>query len=183
MSSHISLVTQQHSPKLANSVNASSATALINRYPSATPSGTGTVKPISVTATTGTTTAVGGTLVVPSAMNYLKVFPWWVAAASANTPTIRVVGWSYAKDSNIWIPHLLCNITCTLGAGTATINGTVLSSCASFTNSIGDAKLYNATSLSSAGFFVVDTLGFEQIELCFQTITTARECNAHVSEI
>ena len=176
MSGHISLVTQQHSPKLANPVNTSSATAVVNRYPT-------TVKPISVTTTSSSAGTVGGTLIMPSAMNYLKVFPWWVAAASANTPTIRVVGWSYAKDSNIWIPHLLCNIACTLGSGTATINGTLLSSCVTFTNSIGDAKLFNATALNSAGFFVIDTLGFEQIELCFQTATTARECNAHVSEI
>lgn len=181
MSNTVSLVTQQHSPKLANPVNATAATAIVNRYPTATPSGTGTVKPISVTTTSASATTVGGTLVVPSAMNYLKVYPWWKTGAA--TPTIRVVGWSYAKDSNLWLPHMLANIACTLGAGSATIGGETLLSCTTVVNSIGDAKLYNATSLNSAAFFVVDTLGFEQIELCFQVASGTTTCNAHVSEI
>lgn len=184
MSNTISLVTQQHSPKLANPTNASSALVTINRFPSAVPSGSGTTKPISVPATSSTATTPGGLLVVPAGMNYLKIFPWWAAAASTLTPTIRCIGWSYSKDSALWLPHLLANVACTLSSDTtATIAGATLTPCVSFTNGTGDAKMFNATSLKTTGFFVIDTVGFELIELCFQTITTACACNAHVSEI
>ena len=187
MSGHISLVTQQHSPKLANPVNASCASVLITRYASATPSGTGTVKPISVTATSTNTSTPGGTLVVPGGMNYLKIMPFWITGTSAASPTIRVVGWSYSKDTSLWIPSLICNIACVVNSvgGIAVggaVSGSPLLPCTSLTNSIGDAKIFNGTSLASNSFFVVDTLGFEQIELCFQA-TSAFACNAFVSEI
>ena len=148
MSGHISLVTQQHSPKLANPVNAVAATALVTRYASATPSGSDTVKPISVTTTSASAATVGGTLVVPGGMNYLKIMPLWSTGAA--TPTIRVVGWSYSKDTNLWIPYLIANIVCTLNTvgGVSNAGATLLPS-TSVTNSIGDAKLFNATSLAS----------------------------------
>lgn len=183
MSGHISLVTQQHSPKLANPVNAVAATALVTRYSSATPSGTGTVKPISVTTTSASAATVGGTLVVPGGMNYLKIMPLWLTGAA--TPTIRVVGWSYSKDANVWVSSLIANIACTLNTVGGVVNaGATLLPCISVTNSIGDAKIFNATSLACNAFFVVDTLGFEQIELCFQVASgTTTTCNAFVSEI
>lgn len=185
MSGHISLVTQQHSPKLANPVNAVAATALVTRYASATPSGTGTVKPISVTTTSASAATVGGTLVVPGGMNYLKIMPLWLTGAGAVSPTIRVVGWSYSKDTNLWIPYLIANIACTLNTVGGVVNAAAtLLPCISITNSIGDAKIFNATSLACNAFFVVDTLGFEQIELCFQVASGGPfTCNAFVSEI
>lgn len=184
MSNTISLVTQQHAPKLANPANTLSAITTVNRFPSSVPSGSGTTKPISIITGSNSPTTPGGLLVVPAGMNYLKIFPWWAAAASALTPTIRCVGWSYSKDSTLWLPHLLANISCVLSSDTtATIAGATLTPCVSFTNGTGDAKMFNATGLKTTGFFVIDTVGFELIELCFQTITTACACNAHVSEI
>lgn len=182
MSNTISLVTQQHAPKLANPANTLSAIVTVNRFPSSVPSGSG--KPISIITGSTSATTPGGLLVVPGGMNYLKIFPWWAAAASALTPTIRCIGWSYSKDSALWLPHLLANIACVLSSDTtATIAGVTLTPCVSFANGTGDAKIFNATSLKTTGFFVIDTVGFELIELCFQTVTTACACNAHVSEI
>ena len=185
MSGHISLVTQQHSPKLANPVNAVAATVLVKRYASATPSGSGTVKPISVTTTSGAIDTVGGTLVVPGGMNYLKIMPFTTSGAAS--PTIRVVGWSYSKDTNLWISYLICQMVLTTSNSTGgiTVNGNALVSYATLTigSGIGDAKIFNTTSMSTNAFFVVDTLGFEQIELCFQVASGSTNCNAFVSEI
>lgn len=185
MSGHISLVTQQHSPKLANPVNTVAATALVTRYASATPSGSGTVKPISVLTTSNATGTVGGTLVVPGGMNYLKIMPFTTSGAA--TPLLRVVGWSYSKDTNLWIPYLICQMALTTAnsSGGITVNANALISYATLTigSGIGDAKIFNATSMSTNAFFVVDTLGFEQIELCFQVSSGSTNCNAFVSEM
>lgn len=187
MSGHISLVTQQHSPKLANPVNAVAATVLVTRYSSATPTVTASAsyaRPTTITATSATAANAGGVLVVPGGMNYLKIMPLWLTGAA--TPTIRVVGWSYSKDANVWVSSLICNIACTLnspGVGIVSVNGANLLPSTALTNSIGDAKIFNATSLACNAFFVVDTLGFEQIELCFQVASGTYTCNAFVSEI
>lgn len=185
MSGHISLVTQQHSPKLANPVNAVAATVLVTRYSSATPTVTASTsysRPTTITATSSSTANAGGVLVVPGSMNYLKIMPLWLTGAV--TPTIRVVGWSYSKDTNVWISSLICNIVCTLNStGSVSVNGANLLPSVTLTNSIGDAKIFNATSLACNAFFVVDTLGFEQIELCFQVASGSFTCNAFVSEI
>lgn len=186
MSGHISLVTQQHSPKLANPVNAVAATVLVTRYSSATPTVTASAsytRPTTITATSATAANAGGVLVVPGGMNYLKIMPLWLTGAA--TPTIRVVGWSYSKDANVWVSSLIANIACSLNsAGSISVDGASLLPSITLTNSIGDAKIFNATSLACNAFFVVDTLGFEQIELCFQVASgTTTTCNAFVSEI
>ena len=120
---------------------------------------------------------------MPGGMNYLKIMPLWLTGAA--TPTIRVVGWSYSKDANVWVSSLICNIACVLNTvGSVSVNGASLLPSTGLTNSIGDAKIFNATSLACNAFFVVDTLGFEQIELCFQVASgTTTTCNAFVSEI
>lgn len=121
-------------------------------------------------------------------MNYLKIMPLWATSAATFSPVIRVVGWSYSKDTNYWIPSLICKVTCTVSAvaEAAVVLGAVsLYPCTDITlgSSLGDAKLFSALAAGSNAFFVVDTLGFEQVELCFQTTTTGYGCNAYVSEI
>jgi hypothetical protein len=189
MSGHISLVTQQHSPKLANPINAVAATVLVTRYSSATPTVTASAsyaRPTTITATSADTTKAGGALVVPGGMNYLKIMPLWLTGTSGLSPTIRVIGWSYSKDANVWVSSLICNIACTVAGaaiGTVVVAGANLLPSTTLTNSIGDAKIFNATALACNAFFVVDTLGFEQIELCFQVSSGTFTCNAFVSEI
>lgn len=181
MSNTISLVTQQHAPKLASPTNGSSAIVQINRY-------VGTTKPVSVLATSTTITQVGGTFVVPGGMNYLKIMPLWDIGAASFGPVIRVVGWSYSKDTNYWIPSLICKVTCTTSvvAEAAVVLGAVsLYPCTNIAlnSSLGDAKFFSALAAGSNAFFVVDTLGFDLVELCFQTTTNNYGCNAYVSEI
>lgn len=170
MSDHISIVTQRRPVYLASkSANVSSATSLTTKY--ATP-----------TLPVNDLTSTGGTVIVPGSINYLKIHPRWETGASS--PLIRVIGWSRCKDTLVYVPHLLANLSCNLNAaGGITINGTSLLACSTITNSIGDAKIFNATSLASEAFAVVDTLGFELIELSFRTTTTTKACNAFLSEV
>lgn len=56
---------------------------------------------------------------VPEAVD---LFPYGTDAANT-TFGLRLWGWSRTTD-DIWVPHLLADLTCTLGSGTATALGT-----------------------------------------------------------
>jgi len=118
-------------------------------------------------------------------MNYLKISPRFTNAGTS--PSIRVIGWTKCVDSGLWIPHLITDVTATLDTTSAngqTINGTAnMFGCSAFVKNQGDCKIFNSTSLSSCAFFVVDTLGFDLIELAFRTTTTAAAANAHLGDI
>lgn len=169
MSDHISIVTQRRPVYLASkSTNIASATSITNKYTTST---------LPVTGTTST----DGCVVLGGSINYVKIQPRWESGAAS--PNIRVIGWSRCKDTGFYVPHLLANVSCTLNAsGGATINGTSLLACSTLSVSVGDGKIYNATSLSSESFVVVDTLGFEMIELSFRS-TASKACNAFISEV
>ena len=170
MSDHISIVTQRRPVYLASkSTNIACATSLTTKYATST-----------LPATDATSS--GGSVVLGGSINYLKIQPRWETGASS--PLVRVIGWSRCKDTGFYVPHLLANLSCTLnGAGGVTINGTSLLGCSAISNTIGDAKIYNSTSFSTEAFVVVDTLGFELIELSFRATTTSKACNAFLSEV
>jgi hypothetical protein len=116
-------------------------------------------------------------------MNYMKVSPRFTSAGTS--PSIRVIGWVWCGDSSLWIPNLITDVTCTLDtASNSTINGTAnMYGCSSFTKATGDCKIFNATSLGTTGFFIVDTVGFDMVELAFRTTTTSASANAHLGDI
>ena len=167
MSDQVTLVTPTRQCFMASKTNVTSAIGTVaTKYATAT-------KPVTST----------NTIVVGAPLNYLKISPWFVNAGTA--PTVRCIGWSFCKDVNLWMPHALATVTCSLNtSATATILGTA-SMCASYTFSVsaGDAKNMSSVNGSTHGFFVIDTMGFELIELYFSTTTTTAVCNAHLSEI
>ena len=169
MSSHVQLVTADRPHYLAlKGSNVTTATSVSTKYATATTPASGS-----------------GSAITAGAMNYLKISPRFTNVGTS--PSIRVIGWSRCMDSNLWIPHLITDVTATLDTTAAngqTINGTAsMFGCSAFTKAQGDCKIFNSTSLSSGAFFVVDTLGFDLIELAFRTTTTAATANAHLGDI
>lgn len=166
MTNHVSLVTDGFSHYLGvKGTNPTSQTTVTSKY-----------------ATTTMPVSGSGSIVVPGSKNYLKIHPWWTSAA--NTPVIRVIGWSQDADA-LWIPHLLAYVTCavdTPSSGT-NINGATLKTCYSISVGAGDAKVINAGSLNTGSWMLVDTAGFKLVEVAFKTTTTGVACNAHFGEI
>ena len=170
MSDHIQLVTAERPYYLAlKGSNVSTST---------------TVSPYALKYATATKpTSTGGSAVVSGAMNYMKVSP---RITNVGTSSIRVIGWVWCGDSSLWIPNLITDVTCTLDTSSgSTINGTAnMFGCSSFTKATGDCKIFNATSLGTTGFFIVDTLGFDMIELAFRTTGSSQAtANAHLGDI
>jgi hypothetical protein len=137
-------------------------------------------------ATTTRPASGSGSAVMAGGMNYLKILPRFTDDGTA--PSIRVIGWSKCNDSGLWNPHLITDVTGTLdndANNAVTINGTAsMFTCHTFTKGQGDAKLFNVgTALDTCAFIVVDTLGFDLIELAFRTTTTAATANAHIGDI
>jgi hypothetical protein len=123
-------------------------------------------------------------------MNYMKITPRWQSTATA--PALKVIGWSRCQDSGIWTAHCITDVSATLNtsapstptSGDPSINGTALRSCSAFTRSVGDCKIFNSTGCNSNAFIVVDTLGYDLIELCFRVSNAASiSCNAHIGDI
>jgi hypothetical protein len=166
MSNHVQLVTADRPLYLAAKVtNVTCATSVSNKYATATQPAT-----------------ASGSAVVGGAMNYLKITPRFQTGHGAN-PSMRVIGWSKCNDSNLWIPNLLCDVTFTINASdSATVNGTALLGASSMTRAQGDCKIFNSTSLNTGCFFVVDTLGYDLVELAFRS-ASAVQCNAHLGDI
>ena len=139
-------------------------------------------------ATSTQPTSGSGSIVVPGAINVMKILPRFTNAGTS--PSLRVIGWSLCTDTRLWLPHLLADVTCTLdttAANGATINGTA-SMFAPHTitlNQGNSVNIYNtgSTTVASCAFFVVDTLGFDNIELAFRTTTASAKANAHIGEI
>jgi hypothetical protein len=128
-----------------------------------------------------TTTATRGSIVFGSTSNYMKIHPW----ASAATPTIRVIGWALCSDTRYWIPHLIAEVTMASlrSAGTGlTLNSTELLAAATLTKGAGDAKLFAPSTGNTDAYFVVDSQGFELVELNF-VATADTKVNAHVGEM
>ena len=171
MSSHVQLVTADRPHYLAlkgSNVTTTLAASLPAKY-----------------ATTTTPASGSGSAVTAGGMNYLKIVPRFTNAGTS--PSLRVIGWSRCVDSGLWIPHLITDVAGTLdttAANGATINGTAsLFACSAFTKAQGDCKIFNSTSLSTCAFIVVDTLGFDLVELAFRTTTTEATANAHIGDI
>ena len=115
--------------------------------------------------TTTAPTNSNSVVVSASALNYIKIVPLTTAATAQ---TIRVTGWnkSIVGATTWYVPQLLFyGSIAALGASSVTINTVALFPAATINKTQGDAKIYNATSVSSTAFILVDTLGCEQIEI------------------
>jgi hypothetical protein len=123
----------------------------------------------------------GGSIVVTPSMNYIKVCPLYVTSGGAIV--LNVIGWSFSKIANRWIPVNLAQTTATVATGGAiTVAGTALFPGITFSASgAGDYKKFDGTTSCTSGFIIVDTCGSELIELYFTG--TAAAANALVSFI
>lgn len=94
----------------------------------------------------------------------------------SQTTNIAVFGWNYVAESNTYVPQLLtmiAGVNTSSSAAIPGIGGTVYE-ITSWTLNQGDAKLYNGTTTTTpGGFFMVDTLGCEYIEVFPYAASTA----------
>lgn len=133
------------------------------------------------TATKPVTNTSTGSIVVGSALNYLRVHPW---AASGSTPTIRVIGWSFCIDTRLWVPHSIAEVGITTLTGTnVSINGTNLQAATVLSKNAGDAKIFAPATSDTDAYFVVDGQGFELIELHFRVASGTVAVNATLGEM
>jgi hypothetical protein len=110
-------------------------------------------------------------VVFGTSLNYVKI-KTIVAAASTNL-TLYVYGWSFSSQLMAYVPQLLFSTTSN-GAVAGTTNQTTFPGGAAnmyeiwqYTKSTGDAKIFNAPSVSTAGgFILIDTLGCQFIDVC-----------------
>jgi hypothetical protein len=131
-------------------------------------SASGTV-PNKVTTTT-LPTSTAGSVVFGTSLNYLKIKT--LVETTANL-TLFIYGWSFCSDRMAYVPQLLFSTT-TNGAVTGTTAQASFPGIAvsvyetwQFTKSTGDAKIFNAPSVSTAGgFILIDTLGSQFVEVC-----------------
>lgn len=128
-------------------------------------------------------TTVGTYHVIEEVMNYVKIMPRFTAAGAS--PSIRVIGWNHNTDTGLWIPQLLTDVTLTRDSSDSITIGETASmlGVSLITKNIGDCKIYNATSLNTGAFFVVDATACQLIELNYRTTTTTCICNAIVGEL
>lgn len=142
---------------------------------------TATAEFASATAPVTNTASGIGSIVVGSATNYLKIHPW----ASAGTPIIRVIGWSFCTDTNMWIPHSIAEIQMTaLNTTGMSVNGATLYGASALNRTAGDAKIFAPVSGGNTdAYFVLDAQGFERIEFQARSSTNTHQFNIHVGDM
>lgn len=133
-----------------------------HQYPTFTISAT-SAPVIRLTATKPASSSAGP--VIGSSLNYLK---FKIYTSVSQTTNFAIYGWNFVVESNAYVPQLLCLVEGINTTGSATIpgiTGTVYE-VTSWTLNQGDAKLYNGTTTTTpGGFLLVDTLGCEYIEV------------------
>lgn len=111
------------------------------------------------------TSSPGVNLVFGASLNYLK-FKFYTT--TSQTTSIAIYGWNYVQETGNYVPQLLVLVDGVNTTASATIPGVGASQyeITSWTTQQGDAKLYNGTSTTApGGFILVDTLGCEYIEV------------------
>ena len=121
-----------------------------------------TTKPANVTAAVNTP----GSVIIGGSLNYLKIKGY--TSTIASVPTLYVFGWNFASEIMAWVPQLLATVTTTVNSSSQTLPSftTTTNELATYTKSTGDIKTFSGTAgTGNAGFFLVDTLGSEFIEI------------------
>lgn len=150
----------------------STATSFTNGQATLTqPSGTGVLSP----PTTGQYTR-----------GVLQVVPYGVGSDN-QTMNVRVRGWR-PTENNLWVPVMLVQAACTLGASVGVAASDVLNTerfadtiTLSVANTGVDSQAVSPAN-DSVGHFVVDTKGFPIVEV-LMTVGTATSANALVAWI
>ena len=149
------LKTVQDSMKLLKSSNISTATSYTTE-----------------TAQSTTPATINNCVVVPAgSLNYLKLFP--LVSTSANSPTVRITGWSRDESGSYWIPFVLFegSISAISATGT-TVNSATLYQASNFAKTDGDAKIYGTSASTHTGMLLIDTLGCQLIKIEFKASST-----------
>lgn len=110
-------------------------------------------------------TRTGAITIGTQGWNYARITP--IFSVDATTYTLSVIGWNRstgfvgaAPNTYLWIPTPLCQLTVTTGGSISGTQDTAFGA-SSMVLAQGDAKIYNASSYSNFGGFVVDLLGAE----------------------
>lgn len=120
-----------------------------------------TTRPANVTAAVNTP----GSVIIGGSLNYLKIKGY--TSTTASVPTLYIFGWNFSSEIMAWVPQLLATVTTTVNATSQSLPsvGTV-NELATYTKSTGDIKSFSGTAgTGNAGFFLVDTLGSEFVEI------------------
>lgn len=128
--------------------------------------GSGTPNKVTTTTLPAST---AGSVVFGTSLNYLKIKT--LCETTANL-TLFIYGWSFCSQLMAYVPQLLFSTTSN-GAVTGTTAQASFPGLAvsvyetwQFTKSTGDAKIFNAPSIGTAGAFIlVDTLGSQFVEV------------------
>jgi hypothetical protein len=120
-----------------------------------------TTKPANVAAAVNTP----GSVIIGGSLNYLKIKGYTTTTASV--PTLYVFGWNFASEIMAWVPQLLTTVTTTVNASSQTLPSVgTTNELTTYTKSTGDIKTFSGTAgTGNAGFFLVDTLGSEFVEI------------------
>lgn len=113
-------------------------------------------------------------------LNYMRIKIMTTGAATLGTiPTFHVYGWSKESKTGLWDAKRICAIT-PGNLACATTNAVSIGNIDSLreifdygtTPAAGDAKIYAGTA-NGGGFFLIDTIGTEFLEIHFTQATTA----------
>jgi len=120
-----------------------------------------TTRPANVTAAVNTP----GSVIIGGSLNYLKIKGY--TSTTASVPTLYVFGWNFSSEIMAWVPQLLATVTTTVNATSQTLPSVgTTNELATYTKSTGDIKSFSgAAGTGNAGFFLVDTLGSEFVEI------------------
>ncbi len=178
------IMTQFTPPRKARSVNQTSS-SFVSKVPIAT-----TPVDDAVTATGQATVDMrnGGAFT----QNGILILPY---GSGSGTFSMRVLGWrQFGTDSHtlLWIPTTLAEFLCTLDSAIHGLAGRVVLDTELFCGTIaivgtsGNAnvscEIVSPAVSGSMAHVVVDTKGFEKIELSFSTGSSATDCNALFSQ-
>jgi hypothetical protein len=120
-----------------------------------------TTRPANVTAAVDTP----GSVIIGGSLNYLKIKGY--TSTTASVPTLYVFGWNFSSEIMSWVPQLLATVTTTVNATSQSLPSVgTTNELSTYTASTGDIKSFSGTAgTGNAGFFLVDTLGSEFVEI------------------
>lgn len=124
-----------------------------------------------IPTTTAPTTTSSAVIINNTNLNYLKIVP--VIKSTVTSPNIKITGWSKVTNQSgvttHWIPQcLFASSSMTTAADAITVNTDAgFRRFTTVVKSVGDAKIFNSTSVNDTAFILVDTLGCELVEIEF----------------
>lgn len=144
----------------------------------------GTTSPSNIAVSTTPPTSSNNSGIVAGPTNYLRIMP--LLESGASSPAIRVTGWSFVQGLDKWVPQMLAEASISLStAGTSiSVNTTNLLPSFAFGQTAGDFKSFAVSSGSdvASAWMVVDTCGFDLVQIDLWHSTGTKKCNAIIGE-